>query len=125
MPRASAAGASQVLALPGWEGRYEPWDVDGGITVGFETYEADIDWTEPMKALPDGCCVAPHTGYCLEGKVGFVFDGKEEVYVAGEAFYVPPGHTTKTYAGSKAVYFTPTKEFQELMDAFAQILGSA
>jgi glyoxylate utilization-related uncharacterized protein len=125
MPNTSADDASIVYKIPGWEGRYENWSSDnGGISVGFETYDADIDWTEPLKQLPEGQCMSPHAGYCIEGKVAFIIDGKEETYQAGEAFYVPAGHTTKTFADSKAVYFSPTDKLQAILDTFGKMLGA-
>jgi ribosomal protein L16 Arg81 hydroxylase len=33
---------------------------------------------------------------------------REETYEAGDAYYVPPGHTPVHYAGAEIVEFTPT-----------------
>jgi hypothetical protein len=39
----------------------------------------------------------------LKGKTGFRFGDREEIYEAGEAFYVPPGHAPVGYAGGEMV----------------------
>lgn len=125
MPSVTPDTATQVYQAEGWEGRYENFEVDGGINVGFETYGADADWTEPMKELPGGCCQAPHWGYCFEGRITFIYDGREETFEAGQAFYVPGGHTVRSYAGSRCLYFSPKKEAQEAIDSVMSKIGAA
>ena len=44
----------------------------------------------------------------IEGKVGFRFADREEVFEAGDAYYVPPGHTPVHFAGAEIVEFSPT-----------------
>jgi hypothetical protein len=44
----------------------------------------------------------------LKGMITFRFDDSEETYVAGDAYYVPPGHTPIHYAGAEIVEFSPT-----------------
>jgi uncharacterized cupin superfamily protein len=43
-----------------------------------------------------------HFGYVVKGKVAFRSSGGEEVFEAGDAYYVGPGHTPVLYAGSSA-----------------------
>jgi hypothetical protein len=38
------------------------------------------------------------------------------VIEAGEAYYVPPGHTPKIFAGTELVEFSPTDEFGRTME---------
>jgi hypothetical protein len=40
--------------------------------------------------------------------VGVRFAGHEESYEAGDAYYVPPGHTPVHHAGAQIVEFSPT-----------------
>ena len=50
-------------------------------------------------------------GYVLKGKYGMrVADGVEEVFEAGDAFFIGPGHTPIIFAGCEVVYFTRTEE---------------
>jgi hypothetical protein len=123
MPKVSKATASETLAMDGFEGRYEK--LDGGYTVGFESYEEDSDPAELFQGLPDDRCQAPHWGYVLSGKVAFRYDEREEVYEAGDAYYAPPGHTPRFYAGTEVVEFSPTEAFEETLAVVTENLRAA
>jgi ribosomal protein L16 Arg81 hydroxylase len=43
-------------------------------------------------------------------------NGKEEVLQAGDIFYLPPGHTGIVQENLKLIDFSPTKEFNEVME---------
>jgi hypothetical protein len=109
MPKASKGSASESADAPGFEGHYEKFD--GGYTVGFETYTEEADMAPLFKGLPDDRCQSPHWGYVIKGRVAYNVGGREEVIEAGEAYYVPPGHTPKIFAGTEVVEFSPTEEF--------------
>jgi hypothetical protein len=109
MPKASKATASESAEAPGFEGHYE--NLEGGYTVGFETYTEDADMAPLFKGLPDDRCQASHWGYVIKGRVAYNVGDREEVIDAGEAYYVPPGHTPKIFAGTEIVEFSPTEEF--------------
>ena len=65
-------------------------------------------------------------GYVLEGKLTFTFaDGNEETYEAGDAYYAPPGHTPKLYAGSQVVEFSPSRELQQTMEVVEKNMAAA
>jgi len=114
MPKASKQTASENVSLEGYEGHFE--HLDGGYTVGFETYTADADVADLFKGLPDDRCQCPHWGYVLKGKVTFTFaDGHKETYETGDAYYAPPGHTPHLFAGSEVVEFSPTEELATTM----------
>jgi len=108
MPKASRATASDSMAVEGYEGHYE--NFDGGYTVAFETYTADADLAELFKGLPDDRCQCEHWGYVIKGKVSFKTADGEETFEAGDAYYMPAGHTPVLYAGTEIVEFSPTKE---------------
>jgi len=113
MPKVSKQTAGDPVALEGFEGHYgEAAD----ITIGFETYTADADLAPLFAGLPDDRCQSRHWGYVLRGKVVFdSADGSEE-FVAGDAYYVLPGHTPKIFAGTDVVEFSPTDELTETME---------
>ena len=94
-------------------------DIDG-YTVNFVAFREDIDSTPLLKGLPDDRCSCPHWGYVLEGRVTFGFDDREEVFEAGDAFYVPPGHTQRAAAGSEYVQFSPADELRAVSAAIAE-----
>lgn len=108
MPKASKTTASESLEVEGYEGHFEK--LEGGYTVGFETYTQDADLAPFFHGLPDDRCQCPHWGYVLKGKVSFRFADREETYEAGDAYYAPPGHTPVLYAGTEIVEFSDTRE---------------
>jgi hypothetical protein len=84
-------------------------DLDG-YTVNFVTFHEDIDATPLMKGLPDDRGQSPHWGYVLSGRMHFRFADHEETIEAGDAFYLPPGHTPAADAGSEFVMFSPADQ---------------
>jgi hypothetical protein len=47
--------------------------------------------------------------------ITFRQEGGEATYVAGDAYYVPPGHTPIHYEGARVVEFSPSDGLQETM----------
>jgi hypothetical protein len=91
MPHASKQTASEHETVEGYEGHFEHFQ--GGWTVGFETYTEDADLAPFFKGLPNDECQCEHMGYVIRGRVGFRSGGSEELFEAGDAYYVGPGHT--------------------------------
>ncbi|HVG74828.1 MAG TPA: hypothetical protein VM824_05570 [Thermoleophilaceae bacterium] len=84
-----------------------------GYTVNFVTFHADVDGTPLLKGLPDDRCQCPHWGYVVSGAVTFRYADRDEVCVAGDAFYTPPGHIpVKHEPGTELVTFSPTEELR-------------
>ena len=123
MPKVSRQTASQTMAMEGFEGHYE--DLEGGYTVGFETYSADADIAELFRGLPDDRCQCPHWGYVLQGQLTFRYAEAEETYVAGDAYYAPPGHTPALSAGTEIVEFSPTDALGETIGVIVENLRAA
>jgi len=113
MPKVSKDSASETIALDGLDVKLE--HLDGGYSVCFESHTADGDLADLFRGLPGDRCQLPRWGYVIEGKVAFRLPDGEETYVAGDAYYVPPGHTPVHYAGAEIVEFSPT-------DALAQTI---
>jgi len=114
MPKASKDTASETVEMEGYEGHVER--LAGGYTVAFETYTEDADLTPFFKGLPDDRCQCEHWGYVIKGKVTFKSADVEETFAAGDAYYVPPGHTPVLYAGTEVVEFSPTEPLQHTLD---------
>ena len=53
------------------------------------------------SGLPDDPCPCPHWGYVLRGRLTYRFPDREEVFEAGDAFYLPPGHIPMPTAGHR------------------------
>jgi hypothetical protein len=114
MPKASKESASESETLEGYEGHFEHFE--GGWTVGFEAYSQDADLSPLFTGLPDDQCQCEHIGYVIKGKLAFRSGDREEVFEAGDAYYVGPGHTPVLYAGTEVVEFSPTEELGRTME---------
>ena len=91
-------------------------DVDG-YAVNFVTFRQDMDHTALLKGLPGDSCPCPHWGYVLSGRLAFRVGDHEEVFEAGDAFYLPPGHIpTGNEPGSEYVQFSPAEELRQVSE---------
>jgi len=109
MPKVSKQSAATVEDHGVVEDRYE--DVDG-YRINFLSFRADADGTPLLKGLPDDRCSCSHWGYVLKGRLRYRFADHEEVFEAGDAFYLPPGHVPVMEAGCEFVQFSPSEELQ-------------
>jgi hypothetical protein len=84
-------------------------------TVSFLTFREDIDQTPLLKGLPDDRCQCPHWGYVTKGRLTYRFGDREEVFEAGDAFYLPPGHVgVGNEPGTEYIQFSPTDELRDV-----------
>lgn len=123
MPKVSRETASDTLTMDGYEGRYE--NLDGGYTVGFESYTEDADLAEFFHGLPDDRCQCPHWGYVMKGKVTYKFADRDETYESGDGYYVPAGHTPSLHAGTELIEFSPTAALDETIGVVVENLRAA
>lgn len=109
MPKLSKGTASSHQGFPGFVDTYE--QEVGEWTVSMESNFVDMDQAPFFKGAPNDQCQANHMGYVLKGRFGVRRgDGVEEIFEAGDAFVIEPGHTPIVFAGSEYVAFTPTDE---------------
>jgi len=123
MPHTSKETASDRITLEEFDVRLE--HLDGGYTVCFESHTADADLANLFRGLPDDRAQLPRWGYVIAGKVGFRFSDREETYRAGDAYYIPPGHTPVHYAGAEIVEFSPTEILGETIPVVMKNLEAA
>ena len=84
------------------------------------------DLTQMLAGLPDGRCACPHWGYLLKGRITVRYgDRADEVFEAGDAFYMAPGHVPGAEAGSEFVQFSPAKEMGETMAAIMKSMQAS
>ncbi len=89
---------------------------EAGMMVGFVRLPAGADLRPATKGLPDDLCPCPHWGYMLKGHVRMhTLDGYQD-FTAGSAFYWGPGHAPQALEDSEYVDFSPTHEFQKVLD---------
>jgi hypothetical protein len=110
MPKVSRNTASYSVERDGLDVQLD--HLEGGYSVCFEKHTADADLGALFRGLPDDRCPLPRWGYVLNGRVSFVFPDHEEMFEAGDAYYVPPGHIPVHYAGTEIVEFSPTDVLQ-------------
>lgn len=85
-----------------------------GYAVNFVEFRVDVDATPLLKGLPDDRCQCPHWGYVIAGKMTYRYADREETYVAGDAFYTPPGHIpVKHEPGTQILQFSPADELHK------------
>jgi hypothetical protein len=123
MPNVSRETASEKVVFEGAEVRHE--DLEGGYSVCFESHTADADLADLFRGLPDDRAQLPRWGYVIRGRMGFRFPDREETYAAGDAYYVPPGHTPVHYAGTEIVEFSPTEILSETIPVVLKNLEAA
>lgn len=111
MPKVSRETAPNVVdqgpAIDRWA------DLDG-YRAEFVTINEDSDLTPLLVGLPDDQCQCLHWGYVFAGRMWFRFDGREESYGPGDAFYVSPGHTAGADAGNEFLIFSPSEQIAKL-----------
>ncbi|HEY2303550.1 MAG TPA: hypothetical protein VGH66_16735 [Acidimicrobiales bacterium] len=112
MPSASRMTTAVAIDEAEIEGRYAPL---GGYTVSFETFRQDADPAPYFAGLPDDRCPCPHWGVVSTGQLTFRWLDHDETYVAGDAYYAPPGHLPLVTSGTTIVEFSPTAELQATM----------
>ncbi|MCY1720282.1 hypothetical protein OU798_08000 [Prolixibacteraceae bacterium Z1-6] len=87
----------------------------GGHTIAYHELPKGTDFTPLLKGLTNDLCHCPHWGYLFEGSMQIIYhDGSEEVISAGEAFYLPGGHTLIVKEDIKLMDFSPTTELNEV-----------
>ena len=111
MPKLSKSSAAHVDQMgPGTE-----WhDELDGYKASFVKVTADADLTDLLKGLPNDECPCPHWGYVQNGRIWFRSGDREDVYEAGDAFYVSPGHTSGAYADAEFLIFSPSDLMAEV-----------
>ena len=114
MPKASRQTASETVAVEGLDVRLE--HLEGGYSVCFESHSCRRRSRRPVPWLARGPLSTAPLGVrpAREGDVP-LRRRRSETYEAGDAYYVPPGHTPVHHAGAELVEFSPTNVLLETM----------
>lgn len=92
----------------------------GGMTLAFNELPAGTDFAPLLAGLKNDSCQCPHWGYIIAGEIEIKYDdGSIDILSAGDAFYMPPGHTGIVHKDLKILDFSPEKELKEVMDHIA------
>jgi mannose-6-phosphate isomerase-like protein (cupin superfamily) len=117
MPKVSRQSAAHSEQHGPVEDRHE--DIDG-YTVNFVSFGQDVDATPLLKGMPDDSCQCPHWGYVVSGRLTYRFADHDEVFEAGDAFYLPPGHIPLAEAGSELVQFSPADDLRVVSETIVE-----
>lgn len=90
-------------------------DIGGDMTTAFVRVAAGADLRPAFKGLPDDLCQCPHWGYLLSGHLKIHTGDGAETYVAGQSFYLAPGHAPEALEDSEYVDFSPSEEFNAVI----------
>ena len=96
-----------------------------GFTVSFVTIRQEHDLAPMLASLPGGQCHCPHWGVITKGQMTVRYTDRVEVFEAGDAFYMPPGHTPAALAGTEIIQFSPTEELATTEAAIARAMQAA
>ncbi len=123
MPSANRITTPVTVDQAQIEGRYASL---GDYTVSFETFRQDADPGPYFAGLPDDRCQCAHWGVVTAGQLTFRWLDREETFVAGDAYYAPPGHLPLVTAGTSVVEFSPSADLEATMAVVQQnLMGSA
>ena len=95
-------------------------DIWGEMHVEYDVFKKKFDVTPLLKGLPNDRDPTPHWGLVTKGQVRVIYDGKEEVIKAGDAYYIPPNHTAVAEAGTEAWEFSPKDVLEKAMKVMAR-----
>jgi quercetin dioxygenase-like cupin family protein len=81
-----------------------------GYMVEFVTIRQGHSLAGLFTGLPGDRCPCPHFGYLFKGRLTVTYADREEIYEAGDAFIMSPGHVPAAETGSEFVQFSPADE---------------
>ncbi|MEU6179702.1 hypothetical protein [Streptomyces coeruleorubidus] len=90
--------------------------IGGGMSVGYIGLPQGTDMGPALKGLPDDACQVPHWGYLLKGRIRMRTASGEAEYEAGQAYYWGPGHVPVALEDSEFVGFSPSGDFQRVIE---------
>lgn len=90
-----------------------------GYTINFVSIREDMDLAPMLASLPGGNCSCPHWGYMVKGQMIVSYGDHQETFEAGDAFYMPPGHTPEAKAGAEFIQISPADQLAATEAAIA------
>lgn len=88
----------------------------GDLLVEFEQFPAGLDTAELLKGLPGDACPCPHWGYVFSGRFVVRYADHEETIVAGDAFYLQPGHVPVFLEDTEMFELSPAAGLREVLE---------
>ena len=78
-----------------------------GYAFSFVTINEDHSLAPMLSGLHEGRCWCPHWGYIFKGRITVTYADREEVFEAGDAFYMTPGHVPAGKEGQRVLADQP------------------
>lgn len=91
-------------------------EMGGGMSVSFIHLPQGTDMGPALKGLADDSCQCPHWGYLFTGRLRMHTNDGDKTYEAGQAVYWAPGHVPVALEDCDYVDFSPTAEFNQVID---------
>jgi hypothetical protein len=89
----------------------------GKMDVAHLRMASGADLAPLLEGLPGDACGCPHWGYLIQGALTASYtDGSTEDLVAGDVFYLPPGHSVRVEEDAEMVLFSPQDEHAPVLD---------
>jgi hypothetical protein len=92
----------------------------GDMNVALDSFPAGADSAPVFRGLPDDRCQCPHWGYVVKGRLRVRYKDHDETLVAGDTYYLSPGHTTIFDEDTELVEFSPKGEYQKTLEVVAR-----
>ena len=107
-----------TVTMPGYVGR---WLEVGQLHFAFETCAAGSNIDHLISIFPGAACPVPHWGYIYSGKVRVEYvDQPEEIFGAGDFFFVTPGHRPYMLEDTELLQITDKDQFGAFMKQLAE-----
>lgn len=98
-------------------------EIGGDMTAAFIHFPAGTDMGPVLRGLPDDLCQCPHWGYVFNGRVNMRRKDGDDIYEAGQTFYLPPGHAPVALEDCDLLDISPTAQFNEVIDHVKAQMG--
>lgn len=103
---------------PGFIGR---WTEMGDHHFAYQSAAAGSNLDTMLAVFDDHACPVEHWGYVFSGRVRIEYvDGSEEIFEAGDAFHVAPGHRPSMIEDTVMLQVSRAAEHQALLAAVSR-----
>lgn len=107
-----------TVEMPGYIGK---WTELADLHFAFETCAAGSDIDNLISIFPHKACPVEHWGIIFKGKVRVEFvDSPDEIFEAGDVFYVQPGHRPYMLEDTELLQITRKAEHNGFIQQIAE-----
>jgi hypothetical protein len=97
----------------------------GGMSLEVGAFNTTADPAPFFVGLPDDRCQCQHWGYVIKGELRFRFADREEIFHAGDVYYVGPGHLPVIGDDTQYVELSPADQMQATVEVIGRNLQAA